>query len=297
MCFISPLWFTFAILIFLSIDLFWHRGNRVVSPKEALWASAFWIGLALLFNLGVYYCRGKDSALEFLTGYVIEKSLSVDNVFVFLMIFQYFKIDPKYQHKVLFWGVIGAIVFRALFIWIGLEIVNEYHFVLTFFALFLIYAGIKMMMPQKDIDPEKIWAVRLAKKFFPVTTESNGRFFNNGAITPLFLALIAVETSDIIFALDSIPAIFAITRDPFIVYTSNIFAILGLRALYFAIAGLLRTFIYLHWALAAILIFVGIKMIIEPYYKVPIAYSLTFIFGTLAVAFGAGRESAQKKGE
>ncbi|MFN4173914.1 MAG: TerC family protein, partial [Parachlamydiaceae bacterium] len=152
-------------------------------------------------------------------------------------------------------------------------------------------------MPQKDIDPEKIWAVRLAKKFFPVTTESNGRFFNNGAITPLFLALIAVETSDIIFALDSIPAIFAITRDPFIVYTSNIFAILGLRALYFAIAGLLRTFIYLHWALAAILIFVGIKMIIEPYYKVPIAYSLTFIFGTLAVAFGAGRESAQKKGE
>ncbi len=295
MCDLSPLLFTFVIVILLLVDLFWHRGNRVISPKEALWASAFWIGLALLFNLGVYYCRGSQSALEFLTGYVIEKSLSVDNVFVFLMIFKYFQIDSKYQHKVLFWGVLGAIIFRALFIWIGLELVNEYHWLLTLFALFLIYAGFKMMFPQKDIDPNKIWAVKLAKKVFPVTTESHGSFFYKGAITPLMLALIAVETSDILFALDSIPAIFAITRDPFIVYTSNIFAILGLRALYFALAGLLKTFVYLHWALAAILIFVGLKMIIEPYYKVPVAYSLTFIFGTLAVAFGAGRESSQTK--
>lgn len=151
-----------------------------------------------------------------------------------------------------------------------------------------------MMFPQKDIDPNKNWVIRLVKKFFPVTTESHGHFIYKGAITPLMLALIAVETSDIIFALDSIPAIFAITRDPFIVYTSNIFAILGLRALYFALSGLLKTFIYLHWALAAILIFVGVKMIIEPYYKVPVAYSLAFIFGTLLVAFGAGRESTKK---
>jgi len=297
MCDLSLIWFTCIILILLLVDLFWHRDNHVISFKEALWATAFWVALALVFNIGVYYCRGKEPALEFLTGYVIEKSLSVDNVFVFLLIFQYFQIDSKYQHKVLFWGVIGAILFRALFIWIGLELVSQYHWVLTIFALFLIYAGFKMMFPQKDIDPNKNWIIRLVKKFFPVATESQGHFFYKGAITPLMLALIAVETSDIIFALDSIPAIFAITRDPFIVYTSNIFAVLGLRALYFALSGLLKTFVYLHWALAAILIFVGLKMIIEPYYKVPVAYSLAFIFGTLAVAFGAGRESANKTKE
>ncbi len=297
MCDLSFVWFTVIILILLVVDLIWHRDNHTLSFKEALWASAFWIALALLFNVGVYYCRGKDAALEFLAGYLIEKSLSVDNLFVFLVIFQYFQIETKYQHKVLFWGVLGAIVFRALFIWIGLELVNEYHWVLTIFALFLIYAGFKMMFPQKDVDPNKNWVIKLIKKIFRVTTDANGHFIHKGAITPLMLALVAVETSDIIFALDSIPAVFAITRDPFIVYTSNIFAILGLRSLYFALSGLLKTFVYLHWALAAILIFVGVKMIIEPYYKVPVAYSLVFIFGTLAVAFGAGRESAQKSEE
>lgn len=294
MCDLSLFWFTVVILILLLADLFWNRDHHIISFKEALWASAFWIALALLFNVGVYYCRGKQAALEFLTGYTIEKSLSVDNLFVFLVIFKYFQIDRKYQHKVLFWGVLGAIVFRALFIWIGLELVNEYHWILTIFALFLIYAGFKMMFPQKDIDPDKNWVVKGVKKIFPVTTDYHGQFFYKGAVTPLMLALVAVETSDILFALDSIPAVFAITRDPFIVYTSNIFAILGLRSLYFALSGLLSTFVYLHWALAAILIFVGVKMIIEPYFHVPISYSLVFIFGTLAVAFGAGRESAQK---
>lgn len=293
MCDISLFWFTVCIVILLFLDLFWHRQNRTLSMKEALKASAFWILLALIFNIGVLYCRGKGAALEYLTAYTIEKSLSVDNLFVFLIIFKYFQIDTKYQHKVLFYGVLGAIFFRALFIWAGLELVQEYHFILTIFALFLIYAGIKMMFPQKDIDPNKNWVIKFVKRVFPVTNEGSGRFFYKGAITPLFLSLIAVETSDIIFALDSIPAVFAITRDPFIVYTSNIFAILGLRSLYFALSGLLSTFIYLHWALAAILIFVGVKMIIEPYYQVPVGYSLVFIFGTLAVAFGAGRERAK----
>ncbi|MFN4173913.1 MAG: TerC family protein [Parachlamydiaceae bacterium] len=293
MCDISLFWFTLFIILLLLIDLFRHRHAHSISFKSALKASAFWIFLALLFNVFVYICQGKEKALEYLAGYIVEKSLSVDNLFVFLVIFKYFRIDRKYQHKVLFWGVLGAIVFRALFIWIGLELVNQYHFILTIFALFLIYAGFKMMFPQKDIDPDKNVIIKLVKKIFPVTDQDNGRFFYKGAITPLFLSLVAIETSDILFALDSIPAVFAITRDPFIVYTSNIFAILGLRSLYFALSGLLDTFVYLHWALAAILIFVGVKMIIEPYYKVPVGYSLVFIFGTLAVAFGAGRENAQ----
>lgn len=294
MCDLSAISFTILVLILLIIDLLWHRNDHILSFREALWASAFWISLALIFNLGIYYCRGEKPALEFLAGYLIEKSLSVDNLFIFLVIFKYFQIDRKYQHKVLFWGVLGAIVFRALFIWVGLALVSQFHWILTVFALFLIYAGIKMILPQKDIDPEKNFVIRWVKQFFPVTTENNGHFVKNGAITSLMLALIAVETSDILFALDSIPAVFAITRDPMIVYTSNIFAILGLRSLYFALSGLLDNFVYLHWALAAILIFVGVKMIIEPYYEVPVTYSLVFIFGTLAVAFGAGRESATK---
>ena len=294
MCDLSPISFTVIILILLVVDLFWHKRDHVLSFKEALWASAFWVSLALLFNIGVYYCRGKEPALEFLAAYLIEESLSIDNLFVFLLIFKYFHIEGKYQHKILFWGILGAIVFRALFIWVGLELVKEFHWVLTIFALFLIYAGIKMVMPQKDMDPEKNFVIKLTKRFFPVTTEHNGKFIYQKAITPLMLALISVETSDIVFALDSIPAVFAITRDPFIVYTSNIFAILGLRSLYFALSGLLNTFVYLHFALAAILIFVGVKMIIEPYYHIPVGYSLAFIFGTLGVAFGAGREYSQK---
>jgi tellurite resistance protein TerC len=294
MCDFDVKLFTLLILFLLGVDLLWHRKNTVLSLKSALWASAFWIGLALLFNLYVYYCRGQQAALEFLAGYLIEESLSVDNLFVFLVIFKYFSIEQKYQHKVLFWGILGAIVFRALFIWLGLELVTRFQWVLTVFAFFLIYAGFKMAFPQKEKNLSESAILRWVKKVFPITDVHNGKFIINGALTPLALALVVVETSDILFALDSIPAIFAITRDPFIIYTSNIFAILGLRSLYFALSGLLDTFVYLHWALSAILIFVGFKILIEPYYHVPIGYSLVFIFGTLAVAFGAGREKQGK---
>ncbi len=295
MCDLSVGWFTLIIVFLLAIDLLWHRKDRVLSMKEALYASLFWITLALLFNVWIYFCRGKEAALLYLTGYAIEKSLSVDNLFVFIVIFKYFRIQPKYHHKVLFWGVLGAIFFRALFIWLGLELVERYAWVLYFFALFLIYAGIKLAFPQKDYDPEKSWLVRGAKKILPFTTEGEGKFWHKGAFTTMFLALIAVEASDILFALDSIPAIFAITRDPFIVYTSNIFAILGLRSLYFALAGLLETFVYLHWALAVILTFVGIKILIEPIYHIPPGYSLLFIIGSLAIAVGAGYEKSHTK--
>lgn len=295
MCDLSVFWFTLIIIALLAIDLVWHRKDRVISYKEAIYASLFWIGLALLFNVWIYYCKGQEAAIQYLTGYAIEKSLSVDNLFVFIVIFKYFNIHPKYQHKVLFWGVLGAIVFRALFIWLGLELVERFGWILYIFGAFLIYAGIQLAFPQKDVDLDKNFFLKWAKKVLPITQEGEGKFWHKGAFTSLFLALIAVEASDILFALDSIPAVFAITRDPFIVYTCNIFAILGLRSLYFALAGLLETFVYLHWALAAILIFVGIKIMIEPFYHIPPGYSLLFIFSALGVAIGAGYERSHPK--
>lgn len=295
MCDVSVWWFTLFIVALLTIDLLWHKKDQVLSFKQAMQASAFWISLALLFNVWVYFCKGQEIALQFLAGYLVEQSLSVDNLFVFIVIFKYFHIPPKYQHKVLFWGVLGAIVFRALFIGVGLELVDRFSWILYLFALFLIYAGIQMALPQKEYDPEGDFVVRWAKKFLPFTHDGEGRFVHKGAFTTLTLALIAVETSDILFALDSIPAVFAISRDPFIVYTSNIFAILGLRSLYFALSGLLETFIYLHWALAAILIFVGFKMLVEPFYHIPVGFSLMFIFCALGVAIGAGYEKSHSK--
>ncbi len=290
MCDISPLWFIVLILFFLALDLFWHRDNHIIDFKESLLFSLFWIVVALVFNVWIYFCKGYEPSIQYLTAYVVEKSLAVDNLFVFVVIFKYFDIKPRYQHKVLFWGIIGAIVFRALFIGLGLELVERFSWVMYIFAAILIYSGIMMALPQKDYDPEKSLLVRAAKKLFKVTNEGEGRFFYKGAITHMMLALIAVEATDILFALDSIPAVFAITRDPFIVYTSNIFAILGLRSLYFALAGLLTMFTYLHFALSVILIFVGFKILIEPFYKVPVIYSLVFIFSSLAVAIGAGWE-------
>lgn len=293
MCDVSSFWFLVLILALLALDLFWHRDNHVIKVKESLWFSLFWIGVAFLFNVWVYFCKGFEPALNFLTAYLVEKSLAVDNLFVFIIIFKYFSIQPKYQHKVLFWGIVGAIIFRAIFIGLGLELVERFHWVMYIFALFLIYAGIKMAFPQKEYDPGNSLIVRIAKKFFRLTDEGEGRFFYKGAVTHMTLALIAVEATDIVFALDSIPAVFAITRDPFIIYTSNIFAILGLRSLYFALAGLLESFSYLHWALSVILVFVGLKILIEPFYKVPVLYSLMFIFSALTVAIGAGWEKSR----
>ncbi len=295
MCGISVLWFTLAIVLLLMGDLLFHRKKeRALNFKEAIQATLFWIGLALLFNIWVYFCKGQETALHFLAAYLVEQSLSVDNLFVFIVIFKYFGIEGKYQHKILFFGILGAIVFRALFIGFGLELVQRFEWILYIFGLFLIYAGVQLAFPQKEYDPENNLAVKWVKKLFPVTHEGKGHFWYKGAMTSSMLALIAVETSDILFALDSIPAVFAISRDPFIVYTSNIFAILGLRSLYFAISGLLETFTYLHWALAAILIFVGIKMLVEPFYHIPVGFSLMFIFGALGIAIGSGWEKSRR---
>jgi tellurite resistance protein TerC len=285
-----PLWaFALMIAIFLGVDMLMHRKAHEISMREALLSSAFWIGLALLFNLWIWHCRGTHDALLFLTAYLVEESLSIDNLFVFLLIFKYFHVPSRYLHKVLFWGIFGAIVFRALFIVGGLALISHVEWVLYLFALFLIYAGIKLAL-EKDqkIDPAANPILGYLSRHFKVTHDSStGKFIDHGALTPLFFALVAVETSDILFALDSIPAVFAITRDPFLVYTSNIFAILGLRSLFFSVKNLLDTFHHLHYGLAFILTFIGFKMLLEPWIHLPIGVTLGIIALTLLVSIAA----------
>ncbi len=286
--------FNVFVLAMLLVDLLvFHRKPHEVSLKEALTWSAVWIGMALLFNLGIYFWAGKTLALEFLAGYLIEKSLSVDNIFVFLLIFACFKVPAKYQHEVLFWGILGALLMRAGFIAGGVALIKNFHWIIYVFGGFLIYTGIKMALEKdKEIHPEKSLVLRLFRRFMPVTsTYEGGKFFvkkeGRTFATPLFVVLLVVETTDVIFAVDSIPAILAITKDPFIVYTSNVFAILGLRALYFALAGIIQLFHYLHYGLSAILVFVGTKMLISDFYKVPIGVSLSVVAGLLAVSIAA----------
>lgn len=276
--------FNVFVLAMLAVDLLvFHRKPHEVSLKEALTWSGVWIALALLFNAGIYYWMGKQEALEFLTGYIIEKSLSIDNIFVFLMIFACFKVPCKYQHEVLFWGILGALIFRAAFIAGGVSLMKHLHAIIYVFGAFLIFTGIKMALDKdKEIHPEKNWALRIFRRMMPVTKDyEGGKFFVKKAgrlfATPLFVVLLIIETTDIIFAVDSIPAILAITQKPFIVYTSNVFAILGLRALYFALAGILQLFHYLHYGLSAILVFVGLKMLVSDFYKIPITSSLLVI--------------------
>lgn len=283
--------FNLFVIVMLVLDLsVFFRKHHVIKIRESLIASAFWIALALIFNVGIYYTMGKEAALNFFTGYLIEKSLSLDNLFVFLVIFKYFQTPREYAHKVLFLGIFGAIVMRAFFIIFGIALVSTFHWVLYIFGAFLIYIGIQMAIhEEKTIDPGKNLLTRLLKKFMPVTDHYvNGHFFikSKGHLyaTPLFVTLITIESSDLIFAVDSIPAIMAITLDPFIIYTSNIFAILGLRALYFALAGMMDLFRFLHYGLAAILIFVGIKMLIAPFFKIPIIFALGFIVITLLLS-------------
>ena len=286
--------FNLFVLAMLALDLgVFHRRPHAVSVKEALVWSGVWISLALLFNAGVYYWSGPQPALEFLTGYLIEKSLSVDNIFVFLLIFSYFRVPERHQHRVLFWGILGALAMRAIFIFAGISLIERFHWVIYIFGAFLVLTGFRMAMGgNKEVHPERNPALRLIRRLMPVTNDYQGeRFFikENGergryAATPLFIALIAVETSDLIFAVDSIPAILAITTDPFIVYTSNVFAILGLRALYFALAGVMRLFHYLRYGLAAILVFVGAKMLLADFYKIPAGIALGVIAGILLVA-------------
>lgn len=276
--------FGITVLVALFLDLFvFHRHPHKISIKESLLLSAFWIAVGLGFALYVYYTKGYERTMEYLTGYLLEKSLSLDNIFVFILIFSYFKVPEEYRHKVLFWGVFGAIVFRAIFIFAGLELIKHFHWLVYIFGIILIVSAIKLLTTEeKEFHPEDTLVYKLAKRVLPLTPKyQDGRFFirEKGKLyaTPLFLALIFVESSDIMFAIDSVPAILAISKDPFVVYTSNIFAILGLRSLYFAAAAVLPLFHYLHYGLSFILGFIGVKMLISDFYKIPVEVSLLLI--------------------
>jgi tellurite resistance protein TerC len=293
----TVLWvgFNVFILVMLVLDLgVFNRKSHEIKVKEALLWSLFWITLSMIFNLGIYYFRGTDVALEFFTGYIIEKSLSVDNIFVFLMIFTYFKVSPKYQHKVLFYGILGALVFRAIFIFAGIALIQNFHWIIYVFGAFLVFNGINMITGQdKEIHPAKNPVIRAFRKLFPVTKEYHGSHFfvkvnKKLHATPLFIVVLMVETTDIIFAVDSIPAILAISHDPFIVYTSNVMAILGLRALYFALSAVMRLFHYIQYGLSVILVFVGVKMIIGGFdIKLPISVTLLVIGAILVLSIVA----------
>jgi tellurite resistance protein TerC len=265
--------FVVFVIILLCLDLFvFHKKDEVMKVKVALIWSVFWIGLAVIFNIGVYFLMGETKALEFLTGYLIEESLSVDNLFVFIMIFGFFKIEPKYQHKILFWGIIGAIIMRAVFIFAGVALIERFAWVMYIFGAFLVFTGLKMLFEKEtdDYNPNKNFFIRGFKRIFPVTDDmSKHQFFVRKDkilyATPFFIALLVIEASDLIFAVDSIPAVLSVSKDPFIVYTSNIFAILGLRSLYFALSGIMEYFHYLKYALSGILTFIGIKMCINEF--------------------------------
>ena len=290
------LWIGFLAFVFamLAVDLgVFHRQSHAVSAREALAWSLVWVGLALAFNGAIYYWFGPARALEFLTGYLIEKALSVDNLFVFVVIFSYFSVSSAQQHRVLFWGILGALLMRAVFIVAGGALLQAFHWTIYLFGGLLLVTGVKLLRQKEgDIHPERNPVVRLIARAFPVSTAAAGeRFFvrdaGRWAITPLFMALVTVEVSDLVFAVDSIPAIFAITTDPFIVFTSNIFAILGLRSLYFLLAGMIGRFRYLNVGLAAVLIFVGAKMMLVEWIKLPIVLSLGVVAGLLTLSIVA----------
>ncbi len=285
------LWIGFTLLVvaMLGLDLgVFHRRAHEVRIREAVLWTVVWITLALLFNVGVYFSFGPERALEFLTGYLIEKALSVDNIFVFLVLFSYFAVPPALQHRVLFWGIAGAVVMRAIFIVLGAAVLQSFHWVIYLFGVFLIFTGVKLLLQRgAEVHPERNPIFRHFKRLIPAVSDYRGSSFTvveagKRYATPLLLVLVAIEATDIVFAVDSIPAVFAITRDPFIVYTSNIFAILGLRALYFVLAGVMGKFHYLKAGLALVLVFVGVKMTITDLYNVPIAASLAVITILLA---------------
>jgi len=301
----DPIWwaaFIGFIFVLLALDLgVFHRHAHEVRMREALMWSGIWITLSLLFNVGIYEgwiggyapeLRSK-AALEFLTGYLIEKSLSVDNVFVFALLFRYFAVPAALQHRVLFWGILGALIMRAILIFAGIALLKNFHWVIYVFGGVLIVSGIRMWSAQHDeMDPSTNPVLKLIRRTFPVTPALDGqRFFSRidgrFAVTPLFVVLLFIEWSDVVFAVDSIPAILAITDDAFIVFTSNILALLGLRALYFALAGIMQKFHLLHYGLSALLVFIGLKMILVDFYKVPIPISLGVIAGILLISIVA----------
>jgi tellurite resistance protein TerC len=285
-------------MLVLDLGVF-HRRAHTVKFREALAWSAVWIALAVIFAVVVFFWHGRTSALEFVTGYVIELSLSVDNLFVFLLIFRFFHVPPVHQHKVLFWGILGALIMRAVFIVAGVGLIQRFHWIIYVFGAFLVYSGIKLFFQEEaEIHPEKNPVLRLFRRFVPVTKDYEGnKFFVRRAglyATPLFVVLLVVETTDLLFAVDSIPAILAITRDAFIVYTSNVFAIMGLRSMYFALAGMMEMFRYLHYGLSLVLVFVGAKMLLSHYLEIPTPVALAAVAGVLAISVIASVANPKK---
>jgi tellurite resistance protein TerC len=282
--------FVVAMLV-LDLGVF-HRRSHTVKFREAMIWSTVWVALAVIFAVVIYFWHGRASSLEFVTGYVIELSLSVDNLFVFLLIFRYFKVPPGHQHKVLFWGILGALVMRAIFIAAGVGLIQRFHWVVYVFGAFLVYSGLKLLRQgEAEIHPESNPVLRLFRRWVPVTKDYEGnKFFvrrTGLSATPLLVVLLVVETTDLLFAVDSIPAILAITRDAFIVYTSNVFAILGLRSMYFALAGMMEMFRYLHYGLSLVLMFVGSKMLLSHYYEIPTVMALSAVASILLLSVAA----------
>jgi tellurite resistance protein TerC len=283
--------FNIGVLVMLAIDLgVFHKEDKPISVKEALVWSAIWIVVAGVFNVGVWIFAGSEKALEFLTGYVIERSLSIDNIFVFILVFTYFAVLPRYQYKVLFWGILGALIMRASLILVGTALVSNFTWVLYVFGAFLILSGLRMaFQDDTEVHPDQNPVVRLFTRIMPVSKQyDNGNFFTRidgkRLATPLLIVLIVVETTDLVFAFDSIPAIFAITTDPFIVYTSNVFAILGLRAMYFALAGVMDRFHYLKFGLSMVLVFIGAKMLLEEFIHIDTLLSLGVVALILTIS-------------
>lgn len=287
--------FNAAVLAMLALDLgVFHRKAHAVTLREAAGWSAVWVSLAMAFNAGIWYFAGRQPALEFLTGYLVEKSLAVDNIFVIALLFSYFAVPAAYQHRVLFWGILGALVMRGGFIAAGAYVLHQWHWVIYVFGAILLLTGVKMALRKDEVmDPERNPVVRLARRWLPLTPRYDGQRFwtvENGrrVATPLFLVLLLVEFTDLVFAIDSIPAIFAMTEDPFIVYTSNVMAILGLRSMYFLLAGVVHKFVYLKFGLSLVLVFVGAKMMLVDVVKVPTIVSLaviaTVIGGSIALS-------------
>ncbi|MCM8749078.1 TerC family protein [Thermomicrobiaceae bacterium CFH 74404] len=303
-----PLWawilFVAVILVLLAIDLgVFHRRAHAVSMKEAgIWVSV-WVTLSLLFGIGVWLVRGSEPGLQFFTGYLIELSLSADNMFVFVLIFTAFAVPAAYQHRVLFYGILGALVMRAAMILGGAWLIEQFHWILYLFGAFLVFTGIRMALEreEKEVDVENNIAIRLVSRFAPIVPQYRGEHFlvrEGGRLfaTPLLVVLVLVELTDLAFAVDSIPAIFAVTQDPFIVFTSNVFAILGLRSMYFLLANLVQRLVYLRLGLAVILTFIGVKMLIADFYKVPTLLSLGVVITTLLITIVASLIVAERRG-
>jgi tellurite resistance protein TerC len=285
--------FNLFVIAMLALDLFVvGRRRRELRFREAIAWSALWVALALAFALVVYFWQGRTPALQFVTGYIIEVSMSADNLFLFLLIFRFFNVPGEHQHRVLFWGILGALAIRGLFIAAGVELIQSFDWITYVFGAFLVYSGLKLLRHgQEEIQPEKNPVLRLFRRFFSVTQEYEGRhFFVRRAgwyATPLFVVLLVVETTDILLAVDSVPAVLAVTLNAFIVYTSNVFAILGLRSMYFALAGMMDKFHYLHYGLSLILVFVGLKMLGAHYVDVPTEWTLGIVLGLLAISIAA----------